>query len=84
EFKQFDAEHNKAMQIKSWRSFAKQAKSIRLEVSQQNEIKLTPYKNTTKIKDAGDFQPIPEKARLCSTDPEELGRAILAAFEDCE
>jgi uncharacterized secreted protein with C-terminal beta-propeller domain len=84
EFKKYDDEHDKAMQIKSWRSFVKKTKSIELEAKEKNEIEVIPLKNTTKIKDAGDFQPLPEKTRLCSPDPETLGLAILAAFEDCE
>ncbi|MGL4426363.1 MAG: hypothetical protein ACRCUQ_01215 [Alphaproteobacteria bacterium] len=74
------------MQIKSWRGFLKGTKEVDLELETSGLIKITPMINfiDAKIKGRGDFYWLYEKTRLSSTDPEELGRAILAAFEDCE
>ncbi|MGL4825646.1 MAG: hypothetical protein ACRC4G_05590 [Alphaproteobacteria bacterium] len=73
------------MKIKSWRTFAKNSKILDLKMDKKYKITIIPTKNllAANIK-GGNFSFLPEKTRLCSTDPEELGRAILAAFEDCE
>ncbi|MGL4825489.1 MAG: hypothetical protein ACRC4G_04765 [Alphaproteobacteria bacterium] len=68
------------MQIKSWGSFMKKSKLLRIEEIKSN-IEIMPCKNSGP---RNGYDHLPEKIRHCSTDPEALGLAILAAFEDCE
>jgi hypothetical protein len=70
------------MKIKSWKSFAKGAKSVRVATEDElATIKVTPYKNQSP---KGGFEQITEKSRICTSEPEALGKAILEAFDDCE
>ena len=72
----------KIMEIKSWKTFAKDAKSI--DITTENElttIKVTPCKNQSPKEG---FEQITEKSRTCPGEAESLGKTILEAFEDCE
>jgi len=71
----------KAMKIKSWKSFAKNAKDLEL-ILYENKIEIMPTKNE---QPKGFFEFLSEKSRFCPIDdPEALGQAIIDAFNDCE
>lgn len=72
---------NQAMKIKSWKSFANNAKKLELCLK-DNQIEITPSKHGS----PNDFFAfLSDKARSCSADdPEALGQAIIDAFADCE
>lgn len=63
----------------------KGAKKLLLEMD-ENIITVLPIKNliAANIKGKGYGSFLEHKNRTCQAEPEELGRAILAAFEDCE
>ena len=70
----------------SWRAFLKKgAKSLLLKEN-KNTITIIPSKNLVAANGKSGLEAsfLENKIRTCSADPEELGKAILEAFNDCE
>lgn len=69
----------RAMKVKSWRYIVKNAKSISLDVI-NNQIQLSSWKP-----DGRGFGSSGKPERTCpDVDPEALGQAIIDTFSDCE
>ncbi|MDF3033092.1 MAG: hypothetical protein K0R76_46 [Alphaproteobacteria bacterium] len=82
EWKIGDLKWLKSLQITSWRNFLKKgAKSLLLKMK-EDTITILPTK--VSLKGGGGASFLEHKKIVCSTQPQELGQTILAAFGDCE
>jgi hypothetical protein len=82
EWKMGDLKWLKSLQITSWRSFLKKgAKNLLLKMK-EDTITILPTK--VSLKGGGRASFLEHKKSVCSTQPQELGQTILAAFGDCE
>ena len=66
--------------IKSYNAFAKTAKSVGIEL-EDGHVRIIPSRNGGP---RTGFVQIAEKTREATVDPSELGRELMAAFDDCE
>ena len=80
EWKASESEWCQAMKIKSWRTFAKNAKVLGIEMD-GDSISIIPTRNMLPKRG---FEWLQHKSRTSTADPEELGRVIIEAFDDCE
>jgi hypothetical protein len=69
-----------AANVSTWSTFAKLAKCVDVHLG-NGELEITPYRN---MGGSDGYEPISEKVLKLSEGSEELGKALLAAFEVAE
>lgn len=69
-----------AANVSTWSTFAKLAKCVDVHLG-DGELEITPYRN---MGGSDGYEPISEKVLKLSEGSEELGKAVLAAFEVAE